>query len=127
MIPVFTTSRPGMFCDTSDRNDQFIEAMERPDTKKMENFPVSPWLMLYIDGTLEKELGFDVPIWLAGSLKQLMKQPCLVWNVEGTKLFDATICLQQDIRWGKKDEYIGLITLPSEERFYIQKSTKNFN
>jgi hypothetical protein len=83
-IPVFTTSRPGMFCDTSDRNKKFIEQMSGEKKLFCEN------LNLYIDGQLEDILGFDIPIWLSGEITGETQQ-CEVWDVEGKNMYNAEI------------------------------------
>ena len=83
--PVFTTSRPGMFCDTSDRNDKFIEQMSGKKKLFCENLKG-----LYIDGELQDILGFDIPIWLSGEITG-ETQPCEVWDVEGKSMWNAEI------------------------------------
>ena len=83
--PVFTTSRPGMFCDTSDRNMKFIEQMT--GTKKLFCESLRD---LYIDGELEHILGFDIPIWLSGEITG-ETQDCQVWDVEGRNMWNAEI------------------------------------
>lgn len=84
--PVFTTSRPGFMCDTSNCNEDFIKAMcgEKHilHTKTMYN--------LYIDGELQDILGYDIPIFLSGTITG-KTQDCTVWNVEGTKSYKAEI------------------------------------
>ena len=83
--PVFTTSRPGAFADTSDRNQEFIDSMDGPRklfTKNLYN--------VYIDGELENIVGYDIPIWLSGTITG-ETQDCTVYSVDGTESYEAEI------------------------------------
>jgi len=85
-IPTFTTSNPGFLCDTTDRNNAFIEKMS--GTKVIEHRRVIT--DCYLDGELERILGFDIPIFLSGTITG-KPQDAIVWNVEGTVAYAATI------------------------------------
>ena len=85
--PVFTTSRSGAFCDTSDRNDEFIEKMS--GKKKLPD-NISHLPSIYIDGELEDIVGYDIPIWLSGHITG-KRQDVIVWDVEGKNSYPAEI------------------------------------
>jgi hypothetical protein len=112
--PVFTTSHPGFMGDTSDRNDEFIEKMQGETA--MEGFPKKGRTSIYIDGTLESNVGFDIPIWLSGTIRCVRRQECQVWNVEGDVCYEAVITLTPNACERGSNFWGGLITLPGEER-----------
>ena len=86
---VFTTSNPGPMCDTSDRNQEFIDKLVGP--RKLTGFD-GKTVEVYIDGQLENDVGFDIPIWLSGEIKNITEsQPCVVWSVDGSVKFCAVL------------------------------------
>ena len=86
--PVFTTSYPGPMCDTSDANDTFIKMMQTTGVRKI--LHTTSMKRVYIDGILETLLGYDIPIFLDGTITG-ETQDCIVWNVEGTIAYAAEI------------------------------------
>ena len=87
-IPEFTTSNPGAFCDTSDGNHSFIAKMRASGKRRILSIHLHN---LYIDGLLERLVGYDIPIFLRGTITGENHQPCIVWNVEGTVPYLAEI------------------------------------
>lgn len=123
MIPVFTTTEPG-FMGPGERNEEFIQAMQ--GQRRMIGFPVKRYLQLYIHGNLEREVGFDIPVWLSGDITTEARQPCQVWDLFGEKLYRATICLREghprhfdEPHFQKGYFWGGLITFPGEEEEYM--------
>ena len=102
-IPIFTTSHPGFMGSTELRNHEFIKTHAGPKSlaTQCERIPV------YIDGPLEKLLGFDVPIWLSGDITG-ETQKCYVWNVDGTQRYEAEITWRWIGPWDSR----GYIRLP---------------
>ena len=86
LTPVFTTSRPGFMASTSDCNQEFIDKMQ--GEKRILHTDVI--YQIYIDGELQDILGYDIPIFLSGTITG-ERQDCIVWNVEGTESHEAEI------------------------------------
>ena len=102
VCPVFTTSRSGFMASTEDCNQEFIDRMS--GEKRLVGFAGQPLCGVYIDGTLEDLVGYDIPIWLSGEIHNVPQQKCVVWSVEGTQSWDALLTMGEH-------QYI---TLPEE-------------
>lgn len=107
-VPVFTTSTPSFMGTRGDTNEKFIEdntgkrvCFHKPGAKK--------WFSLYIDGQLEEELGYDIPIFLKGEIVNVPVQRCEVWDVAGKTPYAAFIVLGEF-----KYCFYGLIVMPDE-------------
>lgn len=86
---VFTTSNPGFMCDTSDRNQEFIDQLDGP--RKLTGFD-GKTAEVYIDGQLENDVGFDIPIWISGEIVNTTDpQSCVVWSVDGSVKYCAVL------------------------------------
>ena len=86
--PVFTTSNPGFMCSVSDCNQSFIDMMREAGERKI--LHTDKMLGCYIDGKLQSLLGFDIPIFLHGTITG-ETQDCIVWNVDGDVAYAAEI------------------------------------
>jgi hypothetical protein len=86
---VFTTSYPGFMCDTSNCNQELIDKLEGP--RKLTGFD-GKRCEIYIDGQLERDIGFDIPIWISGEIRYTTDaQPCTVWSVDGSVKYGALL------------------------------------
>ena len=108
MCPEFTTSNPGPFGDTSDCNQEFIDK-HRGECRVLG----ADVLVLYIHGALENKVGFDIPIWLSGTINVAWRvQDCVVYSVSGEEKYDAKLVLS-----GRR----GYIVLPEEVEEALEK------
>lgn len=102
MTLTFTTSNPGPFGDTSDCNYAFIEKFRQHKRKLLGLKRVS----IHIHGELERRVGFDMALWLSGTIDcKKGVQDCSVYTVSGKTSYGAKLLLR-----GSK----GLIVLESE-------------
>ncbi len=111
---IFTTSHPGAFGSTEDYNEEFV--------KRWNNYPKAivgvesktGLATLYIHGELERKVGFDIPIWLAGNLDVRKEvQDCEVYDVSGKTKYAAKIVMR-DRENNILGRWYGLIVLPEE-------------
>jgi hypothetical protein len=101
--PIFTTSKPGFMASTEDRNQEFIDQHTHPRTLNDKAKGIS----IYFHGELEHILGFDIPIWLSGTISG-HSETVYVWNVEGTIMYRAYLTWDHHSKIGRA----GYIQLP---------------
>lgn len=110
-LPVFTTSEPGCLGTHGITNDEFIAKMKGP--KNMDSFNQEKRVILYIHGLLEDRVGYDIPIWLSGGIKNVEHQRARLYHPDGTSGWDCWIHIQEN-----EDRYVGLLCmdLPAERK-----------
>lgn len=107
--PYFTTSHPGFLGACGEVNEKFMKKMW--GSRKMIGYDRDDRITLYIHGNLESQLGYDIPIWLSGTITTAPQQKCKVWDVDGFAEFDAYILL----RWNQYERrWLGYIVLPED-------------
>jgi hypothetical protein len=95
-IPVFTVKEPcfmmGVFDEESHINEDFFAQFADLEKKFLNRPSPETFISAYLDGELEDWLGFDIPVWLAGTWDLAQDiHDCQVWNYEGTECRDAKI------------------------------------
>lgn len=105
--PTFAIHYPSFFGITDDEERARVDAFREED-RKGPGFKINQF---YVDGALERKLGFDLCSFVAGEFKDVPIQQASIYDVDGV-LHDAVIVLHHN----KKNYNIrGFLVEPGDE------------
>jgi hypothetical protein len=120
----FTTSAPGFMGSIENLDQDFVDTKLDPNSRilspnlQIEGGPFKN-ITLYIHGTAEHIVGYDIPIWLAGSISAAKVQPCTLFSRSGDAVISCMLVLRD-----KGERWLGYICQEHEVEKTINELEK---